>query len=221
MNQHLALLNHLWLTCKASRTNGLLPVLNYCRYRLRWKIDLLAHPKAHIQGLKNISTKGLLNIGCGEYFGFTTPIDESSLNVNGQLAIEGSFSVGRGSRIDIGPNGRMEVGTDSYVSPFSLFVVMNKLTIGSGVTISWHCMFLDEDFHHIDYEDRKPAGAKGITIGEHVWIGARSTIHQGTVIADGCVVAANSVVRGLFTQPNCLLGGNPAKVIRENISWHR
>ena len=82
-------------------------------------------------------------------------------------------------------------------------------------------MFLDDDAHYIEYEGRKPAGDKAITIGNHVWIGARATLYQGTVIADGCVIAANSVVRGVFNQPNCLIAGHPAKVIKQNISWRR
>ena len=221
MKKHLDLVNFLRSICKQSQTNSLLPIIKYYQYRLRWKINLLAHPKAHNQGLENISTTGLLNVGCGEYYGFTTPSDGTSLNVAGKLIIEGDSVIGRGCRVDVGRNGRMIVGPDSYVSLFTLFIVMNSLTLGSGSTISWQCMFLDEDFHHLEYEERKPVGNKGITIGNHVWVGARSTLYQGTVIADGCVVAANSVVRGIHNQPNCLIAGHPAKVIKENVRWYR
>ena len=137
MRKYLDQVNFLRSICKRSQTNSLLSIIKYYQYRMRWKINLLAHPMAHIQGLENITTTGLLNVGCGEYFGITTPSDGTSLNVAGKLIIEGDFVLGRGCRIDIGRNGRMIVGPDSFVSPFTLFTVMNSLTLGSGSTISW------------------------------------------------------------------------------------
>ena len=58
-----------------------------------------------------------------------------------------------------------------------------------------------------------------IIIGNHVWICSGTQIYKGTKIADGCVIAANSVVRGVFSVPNALIGGNPARIIKENIKW--
>ena len=55
---------------------------------------------------------------------------------------------------------------------------------------------------------------KDITIGKNCFIGCNSIILKGTVLGDGCVVGAGAVVAGKF-RDNCVIAGNPAKVIRE------
>ncbi len=78
---------------------------------------------------------------------------------------------------------------------------------------------MDEDFHTISYEN-KIIRPKKISIGNNVWIGAGVKIYQGTTIEDGCVIASNSVVRGCFNKSNTIIGGNPGKVIKGNVSWN-
>ena len=54
-------------------------------------------------------------------------------------------------------------------------------------------------------------------IGRNCFIGARSIILPGVEIGDGSIVAAGSIV--VKNVPaNSIVAGNPAKVIRENIS---
>ena len=95
---------------------------------------------------------------------------------------------------------------------------MHSLNIGDNCCISWNCQFLDEDFHEINYKNYK-SSVNSITIGNQVWIGCGVKIYKGTNIPDGCVIASDSVVRGTFEKNICLIGGVPAKVIKENISW--
>ena len=58
-----------------------------------------------------------------------------------------------------------------------------------------------------------------VIIGNHVWVGKDVHIHKGTVIPDGCVIGAHSFVAHKFEEPNTIIAGNPAKVIRRNIHW--
>ena len=53
-----------------------------------------------------------------------------------------------------------------------------------------------------------------ITIGNDVWIGGHSTILPGVSIGDGAVVAAGAVVTK-DVEPNTIVGGVPAKVIKK------
>lgn len=91
--------------------------------------------------------------------------------------------------------------------------------MGNDCGISWECQFLDEDFHELNYEGQENQKARNIRVGNHVWIGSRVTVLKGAVIPNGCVVAANTVVNKEFTEENCLLAGNPAKVVKRNVSW--
>ncbi len=70
------------------------------------------------------------------------------------------------------------------------------------------CSFVDENL----YEENKE-----ITIGNDVWIGARSIIVDGVNIANGAIVGAGAVVAN--DVPNyAIVGGVPAKVIRYRFS---
>ncbi|WP_294146726.1 hypothetical protein [uncultured Selenomonas sp.] len=54
----------------------------------------------------------------------------------------------------------------------------------------------------------------------HVWIGIGSTLLPGAHLGEGSVVGASSVVTKPFP-PHCTIAGNPARVLREGISWQR
>ena len=55
--------------------------------------------------------------------------------------------------------------------------------------------------------------SKGISIGNNVWVGAKVTFLDGCVVGNNCVVAAGAVVNGVFPD-NCVIGGVPAKIIK-------
>lgn len=53
-----------------------------------------------------------------------------------------------------------------------------------------------------------------ITIGQRVWIGDGTVILAGSRIADGCIIGANSVVKGAFDVAS-VVAGVPARVVKE------
>ena len=61
------------------------------------------------------------------------------------------------------------------------------------------------------YSDSAP-----IIIGKNVWIGSDARICKGVTIGDGAIIAANAVVTK-SCPPNCIMGGNPAKIIKRDI----
>ncbi|MDJ0568809.1 MAG: CatB-related O-acetyltransferase [Pleurocapsa sp. MO_192.B19] len=59
---------------------------------------------------------------------------------------------------------------------------------------------------------------KGDTVvGNDVWIGYESVIMPGLTIGDGAIVAAKSVVVN-DVPPYCVVGGNPAKIIKRRFN---
>ena len=56
--------------------------------------------------------------------------------------------------------------------------------------------------------------AKRVTIGRDVWIGGNCTILPGVTIGNNVVIAAGAVVTK-DVPSNCVVGGVPAKMIRE------
>ena len=79
------------------------------------------------------------------------------------------------------------------------------------------------DSHSIvDLSGKRLNPAKDIHIGRHCWLGMRSIILKGCVIEPNTVVAAGSVC-GRHTEQisNCILAGNPAKVVKRDVNWDR
>lgn len=106
---------------------------------------------------------------------------------------------------------------------------------GISVNIGKDCMFshdiyiLGGDGHTLyDTERNKvlnsvesiPNEKKRVVIGNHVWVGLRTVILNGCNIGDGSMIGAVSVVKRRCSN-NCMLAGNPAKVLRKNIAWSR
>ncbi len=60
--------------------------------------------------------------------------------------------------------------------------------------------------------EQQGTSSLGVRIGNNVWIGANSTVLDGSVLGDNTIVVANSLVNRRFP-PNVILQGNPAKII--------
>lgn len=113
------------------------------------------------------------------------------------------------SSITIGDN----VGiSGSTINATSSIIIEDNVLIGSG------CVITDTDSHPILYDDRitddKSKIKKApILIKEGVFIGARSIILKGVTIGRHSIVAAGSVV-SKSVPDNCIVAGNPAKVVK-------
>lgn len=96
-----------------------------------------------------------------------------------------------------------------------------KIEIGEDSLFSANVTFRAGDSHSvIDAESGIRVNlSKDIIVGDHVWIGNTVIVTKGTVIGHHCVVATGSVLTGKTYPNNCAIGGNPAKVVKDGISW--
>jgi acetyltransferase-like isoleucine patch superfamily enzyme len=203
--------------CKRSDSSFALVFLRSLYYRVRYHKILYLHPKVRIKGVKNIISSDPVEIGI-DYVGFMHRNDKTYLNIQGKLSFKGNYFIARGCRFDIARGATVTIGEGGFINSFSKVIIAHGLSIGDQCSISWDCQFLDEDYHQIDYKGKKET-INSIRIGNRVWIGCGVKIYKGTTIPDGCVIASDSVVKGEFLRENCLIGGNPARLIKENVSW--
>lgn len=100
---------------------------------------------------------------------------------------------------------------------------------GTKITVGDECMFSHDvnvrttDSHSIlNKEGERINPSEDIVIGNHVWIGIRSTILKGSKLASNSIVAACSLVTSKTqSQENTIVAGVPAKVVKNEINWKR
>ncbi|TFZ52104.1 acyltransferase [Serratia proteamaculans] len=210
-------LKKLRVLCNKSECSFFYVIAKSIIYRVKGLRNLFSANRVDIRGSENfILDRGVLLIGLRNV-GHVSNKTLSYFNVRGKLISRGSLSFGRGCRVDINEGAELSCN-GGYIGPENTFIVYNGIDIGEGCNISWGCQFLDDDFHILNYENKKIRGKK-IHIGNFVWIGCNVSVLKGSHIASGCVVAANSVVSGEFLEEKCLIAGNPAKIVKRNISW--
>jgi acetyltransferase-like isoleucine patch superfamily enzyme len=56
---------------------------------------------------------------------------------------------------------------------------------------------------------------KDVIIGKQCWLGMNAIILPGIVLGDKTIVGAGSVVTKSFPEGNCIIAGNPARMIRK------
>ena len=97
-----------------------------------------------------------------------------------------------------------------------------RIILGKDCMLSSGIEIRTGDSHSIvNNEGERINPSKEIVVGNHVWIGMRAMLLKGSRIADDCIVGAGSIVTGSFDEAGCALAGNPAKVLRKDVSWKR
>jgi len=113
--------------------------------------------------------------------------------------------------------GELAIGPRTFVNYGCSFAATARVAIGADCLFGPYVNVTDNDFHDLRDRTRRPE-ARPVTIGDHVWIGAGARIMPGVTVGKNAVVAAGSVVTK-DVAPATLVGGNPARVLRENVVW--
>jgi len=87
-----------------------------------------------------------------------------------------------------------------------------KIYIGSGTLIANNIGLITAN--HDPNDIQKHLEGKDIHIGENCWIGINAVILPGVTLGNKTVVGAGAIVTKSFEQGNCIIAGNPAKVIK-------
>lgn len=120
-------------------------------------------------------------------------------------------------------NCNISIGDDVIICEARLFLQESdtSINIGNECMISWGIDIWCTDAHTITDLDGNPQNfSHSIEIGNHVWIGKDVKIGKNTKISDDSVVGWGSIVTRKFEQPNIIIAGNPAKMVKENINWN-
>lgn len=143
-----------------------------------------------------------------------------------------------------GRNNKVIVHKGAYLSGVELYIEDNGCTIeigsrtfignnthlactedGSMIKVGDHCMLSScvqirtGDSHSIlDMDGNRINPAASVYIGDHCWLGQGCKVMKGVNLGNDSVVSTGAIVTKSFGN-NVLVGGLPAKILKENINW--
>lgn len=113
-------------------------------------------------------------------------------------------------------NSTLIIGNNCILS-YGVIIACNKsVTIGNDVQIGEYTSIRDTTHDYSEFGVPMKYNkdiSKEISIGNNVWIGRNCLIQPGSIILDGTVVGANSIVKGIIG-PNKIYAGSPLKAIK-------
>lgn len=125
-------------------------------------------------------------------------------------------------------NNEVCIGSGTTLHGRNYHAVHFELYEGSRIIVGTDCMFSNgiqihsSDSHSIvDLNGKRLNPAEDIIIGSHCWIGFGTIILKGTHIPEHTVVGAGTVCTQKYKVSHCILAGNPARIVKEQIDWDR
>jgi acetyltransferase-like isoleucine patch superfamily enzyme len=138
---------------------------------------------------------------------------------NARLTFRGSgrVSIARSARMLILEDAHLEIGSETVINFNATITCFKHIMISSGCAISWNTNIFDGNMHELIVDGIPRPRTQTVRIGRGAWIGSGATVLAASV-GDGAVVGAGSVV--VSDVPDAVaVAGNPARLIRKNVSW--
>lgn len=148
---------------------------------------------------------------CGAEFGPNCYVAKGAHIATDKLTVGANTVIAAGAIV----RGYVSIGADSSVN--ANVHIAGLVRIGSAVRIAPGVGMYG--FNHgaerLDMLIKdQPVTVAGITVGNDTWVGANAVIADGVKVGEHCIVAAGAVVTKSFEDYQ-VIGGNPAKVIRD------
>lgn len=166
---------------------------------------------------KDAKISAKTKLGIGRQIDYTGHLKTTFImQKKSKIIATGKFYFYTGCKVVVRENAKLILGDGSFINVDSKVYCKKQIEIGNNTFIGEEVIIRDTDEHSLDkknYENTKP-----IKIGNHVWIGMRCMILKGVTIGDNCIIAAGSIVTKDIPN-NCLVAGNPAKIIKTGVNW--
>ena len=138
------------------------------------------------------------------------------LEENATMTVNNQFMMFAGSYIRVISGGHL-ILYGGFINENVQITCGDTIEIGKDCAIGRDVVIRSYDGHTIEQEGYRIS--EPIVIEDHVWIGQGALILKGVHIGKGAIIAAGAVV-AKDVPAHAVVGGVPAKVIKENIKWH-
>jgi acetyltransferase-like isoleucine patch superfamily enzyme len=171
--------------------------------------------------IEGIVKKGMIGFG-QPYELNTVHKGTGEINILGTLIFKGHAQFGKDYFIYIKSNAYCEFGHMASLGSNGKLICTEKIILGNYARLGSECQIIDTNFHNmIDTQTRETYKMTSpVRIGNYNFISNRVSIMKGTITADYCTIASNSLCNKDYSDfgKNILIGGVPVKLLKENIS---
>ena len=162
-------------------------------------------------------------IGFGQPYEMTTrSCGIAELFLEGQFLVNGHIQFGKDYFVYIKKGAQLQMGHMASLASQGKIICTNSISLGSWARIGSESQLMDTNFHQMidTTTNEKIHTTNSITIGNYNFFSNRVSIMSNTITPDFCTIASNSLTNNNYTSlgRNTLIGGLPAKLIKENIS---
>lgn len=119
-------------------------------------------------------------------------------------------------------NPEITIGDNCSFGAYNHITASNRVVIGDGCLTGKWITITDNSHGETDLKslqmrpkERIVVSKGAVVIGNNVWIGDKATILPGVIIGDGAVIGTGAVVTK-DVPPYSVVGGNPARIIKQN-----
>lgn len=137
-----------------------------------------------------------------------SPRTEITVDKGGILQLGKNLRIRSGAKVRVRKDAFVSIGDNFSMSNNCMIVAWEDVRIGKDVQFGPGVLVYDQDH---DYRASGGLAAERYitsptSIGDGTWVGANSIILRGTHIGSGCVVAAGTVVRGVYPDNTLIYG---------------
>jgi acetyltransferase-like isoleucine patch superfamily enzyme len=152
----------------------------------------------------------------------------SSANIYIELGHDNHIAIGAGCSLGslfiyAKERARVEVGARTGFNGLIRLLLHEPraIRIGAGSLLGGPTDLTVSDMHSIvdAKTGRRLNPPRDIQLGERVWVGQNCIVLKGADIGAGAIIGAGSVVTGAIA-PAVVAAGNPARVVREGVTWN-
>ena len=145
--------------------------------------------------------------------------------IRGAKSLEGckNLTAGRFCRFDLnGEKKTLCIGDNCELGDMTHIVAHENVVIGNNVLIASKVFISDTNHgetkggnasNPLVPPNERPLTTNKVVIGNNVWIGENVVVLPGASIGDGCIIGANSTVKGVIPK-YCIAVGSPARVVK-------
>lgn len=197
----------------------------YNHFPFNNKFSLSKKNKLQNNGILKECAVKVNGIGNSIYIDSLARLKNTSITIKGN---NNQVYIGKGCLIIDGElyieddSGAIEIGDGTEICGKTHLAVIEgeKITIGEKCLFSSSIVIRTGDSHSIlDMSGNRINHSRSVQIGDHVWIGNQVTVLKGSEIGSDCIVGTGSLVTKKNNDTNVIIAGNPAKIIKRNISW--